>query len=422
VALLAIVNVLRQTIGLNPEAIGTETVERAVRQRMTQCHISDTLTYLQRLQQSQQEVEALIEEVIVPETWFFRDQVPFTYLGRYVMIDWLTEHPNSAFRVLSLACSSGEEPHSIAMALLDTGLTPQRFHIDAVDVSHAMLRKARRAVYGRHSFRGDELALRQRYVEPTAEGMRVHEWVRTMVTFIQGNALDMHLLADRQPYDSIFCRNMLIYFDQPGRNRACMVLDRLLKPGGVLFVGYAEMGLFLRSGYLRVPYPRAFAYRKPDEPQGRPAIQEALPAASRPVGRPVKPGTSRVTQPQLIRSSVSVPRLAKPPRRPDTPETILLTARQLADQGDLDNAAALCESSVHQHGPSAQAYFLLGLIRQAAGHIDQADQDFNRAVYLQPDHYEALIHLALLAEHRGDKAGAAVLRHRAQRTQRREQK
>ena len=69
------------------------------------------------------------------------------------------------------------------------------------------------------------------------------------------------------------------------------------------------------------------------------------------------------------------------------------------------------------HGPSAQAYVLLGLIRQAAGNAEQAEHCFGRAVYLQPDHYEAIIHLALLLEHRGDTAMATVLRERAQRAQ-----
>jgi chemotaxis protein methyltransferase WspC len=67
------------------------------------------------------------------------------------------------------------------------------------------------------------------------------------------------------------------------------------------------------------------------------------------------------------------------------------------------------------HGPSAPAYVLLGLIRQAAGDMEQAEHCFGRAVYLQPDHYEALIHLAFLLERRGDTAPAAVLRQRAQR-------
>ena len=162
----AIVALLGQTIGLSSDAIGAETIVRAVRQRMAQCGTSDVQTYLDRIQTSEQELHALIDEVIVPETWFFRDQMPFAYLGRYVMAEWFPIYQHAVLRVLSLACSTGEEPYSLAMALLDTGLASQHCRIDAVDVSHKALRWARGAVYGSHSFRGDELVFRQRYFEP----------------------------------------------------------------------------------------------------------------------------------------------------------------------------------------------------------------------------------------------------------------
>jgi hypothetical protein len=117
-----IVALLRHTIGLKPDAIGAETIARAIRQRMGQCGTSDMQTYLKRLQASERELHALIDEVIVPETWFFRDQMPFAYLGRYVMAEWLPIYQHAVLRVLSVACSTGEEPYSLAMALLDTGL------------------------------------------------------------------------------------------------------------------------------------------------------------------------------------------------------------------------------------------------------------------------------------------------------------
>jgi chemotaxis protein methyltransferase WspC len=101
----------------------------------------------------------------------------------------------------------------------------------------------------------------------------------------------------------------------------------------------------------------------------------------------------------------------------DPQASVLETARRLADQGELEAAAALCETFMRAHGPSAPAYVLLGLIRQAAGNLEQAEHCFSRAVYLQPDHYEALIYLASLLEHRGDAARAAVMRQRAQRAQ-----
>jgi chemotaxis protein methyltransferase WspC len=413
-----IVALLRHTIGLNSEAIGAETVVRAVNQRMARCGISDLQTYLGRLQTSAQELHALIDEVVVPETWFFRDQIPFTYLGRYVMADWFPSHQHGVLRVLSLACSTGEEPYSIAMALLDTGLVPQYFRIDAVDISQKALHWARGAVYGSHSFRGDDLVFRERYFERSQQGYRICERVRDMVTFVHGNAIDAHLLADQEPYDAIFCRNMLIYFDEPARGRAMKVLDRLLTPEGLLFVGYAETGLFLASGYVPLRYPRAFAYRKAGARHERQhAPQSSSPAPPR---IPRDPGQQLASShprqwPPSPAAPGAVSRELSSPR--DAQASALDTARRLADQGELEAAATSCESSMRAHGPSVQAYVLLGLIRQAAGNATQAEHCFGRALYLQPDHYEALIHLALLLEHRGETAMAAVLRQRAQRAQ-----
>jgi chemotaxis protein methyltransferase WspC len=196
----AIVALLRHRIGLNPEAIGPEVIARAVRHRMAQCSASDLPAYLERLQTSEQELHALIEAVVVPETWFFRDQMPFVYLGRYVVAEWLPRHQHAVLWVLSLACSTGEEPYSIAMALLDSGLAPQHVRIDAVDISHQALRQARQAVYGHHAFRGHDLQFRERYCEPSQQGYRICERVQSMVTFMHGNVLDAHVLADQAPY------------------------------------------------------------------------------------------------------------------------------------------------------------------------------------------------------------------------------
>jgi chemotaxis protein methyltransferase WspC len=397
---------------------------------MVQCNVSDLQTYLERIQTSEQELHALIAAVVVPETWFFRDQMPFAYLGRYVMAEWLPTHPHSVFRVLSLACSTGEEPYSIAMALLDSGLAPQHVRIDAVDISHQALHQAQRAVYGNHSFRGNDLVFRERYCEQTGEGYRVCERVRSMITFRHGNVLDVHLLTDQAPYSVIVCRNLLIYLDAAARSRALQVLDRLLMPHGVLFVGYAETGLLLTSGYMPVQYPRAFAYQKgrpqtacahavaqgaaPHDPQHPPRLSgSAQPHTPRSSGQPTAAAHVRQWSPNpaipgaVAREPSGVVR--------DAQASVLETARRLADQGELEAAAALCETFIREHGPSASAYVLLGLIRQAAGNLEQAEHCFGRAVYLQPDHYEALIHLAFLLERRGDTARAAVLRQRAQR-------
>jgi chemotaxis protein methyltransferase WspC len=399
---------------------------------MAQSGTSDLQVYLDRIRTSATELHALIDEVVVPETWFFRDRMSFAYLGRYVMAEWFPTHPHGVLRVLSLACSTGEEPYSIAIALLDTGLMPRHLRIDAVDISQKALHWARDAEYGRRSFRGEELVFWERYFERSDRGYRVCEPVRHMVTFMHGNALEAHLLADREPYDAIFCRNMLIYFDESARKRAMKVLDRLLAPGGLLFVGYAETGLFRASGYVPIRNPGAFAYRKAGADHDQPLPPQSHPQPFHPHLHP-HPSRGSGNLPLPVGFSEAVGREAphatgrglmasgavssKLSNVGDAQASTLDTARQLADQGELEAAARLCEESMRSYGPSAQAYVLLGLIRRAAGNAAQAEHCLDRALYLQPDHHEALIHLALLLEHRGETATATVLRQRAQRAQ-----
>ena len=90
-------------------------------------------------------------------------------------------------------------------------------------------------------------------------------------------------------------------------------------------------------------------------------------------------------------------------------------ARRLADQGHLVDAAAHCEAHLRQHGPSAEVFHLLGLVRDASGNAEDAAEQYRKALYLEPDHHEALIHLALLLRKRGDEAGAQRLQRRASR-------
>src|SRR6478672_4291209 len=106
----AIENLLRQKIGLNATAVGSNTIARAMRHRMTATGLADEATYLTQLYASATELEALIETIVVPETWFFRDREPFVLLAHYVTSEWLPAHPHRVLRVLSLPCSTGEEP------------------------------------------------------------------------------------------------------------------------------------------------------------------------------------------------------------------------------------------------------------------------------------------------------------------------
>ena len=96
-------------------------------------------------------------------------------------------------------------------------------------------------------------------------------------------------------------------------------------------------------------------------------------------------------------------------------QDLLSTAKLLANQGCLPEAAQECQAYLKQHRTSAEAYVLLGQVHQAMGQELQAEQDFQKAIYLNPKHLEALIHLALLLEQQGDLNRAATIQQRIQR-------
>ena len=150
----AIEKFLEDEIGLSADAVGSDIISKAVRLRMEDCGLKRREEYLACLRSSLKEREKLIEEVVIPETWFFRNQESYAYLCQYLKNEWVQENKDKTLHVLSVPCSTGEEPYSIAMSLMDSGLDGIRIRIEAVDISTAAVLKAKRASYGSRSFRG----------------------------------------------------------------------------------------------------------------------------------------------------------------------------------------------------------------------------------------------------------------------------
>ena len=405
-----IATLLKQAMGLDVATIGPPVFDHAVRLRMAACNDHDVQSYWERLRNSETELQELIEAVVVPETWFFRDREAFAVLGSIIMKEWLPAHPSRLLRALSLPCSSGEEPYSIVMALLDAGLAPQRFHVDAVDISVRALALARRAVFGKNSFRGEDLTFRDQYFSAGREGYQLAEEVRGRVHFHSGNILAADFLSDAEPYDVVFCRNVLIYFDAATQKRLIGTLGRLLAPDGVMFVGPSEAFVVRSNGFVSSNHARAFAYRKPTISAGasHPGPEPGRKAKSR-SALAAKRGNGSSAQGQ-----VRIPREAAGASDNKVGADLEL-ARHLADTGRLEEAARVCEAVLEEHGASANAYHLLGVIHDASGDHGRAAACYRKVIYLDPNHSEALMHLSLLAEKQGDAATARRLQMRAQR-------
>ncbi|MDP3672261.1 MAG: protein-glutamate O-methyltransferase CheR [Telluria sp.] len=396
-------DLLQRATGLNL----TESVaERAVQQRMAALGIGTREQYLPLL--ASDELKALIELVVVPESWMFREPEAFGAAAAFVARH-LAAKRERGVRILSLPCAGGEEPYSLAMALSDAGVPASAYSIDAIDLSEAALARARQGRYTRNAFRGKDLAFRERYFVQQGDEYQIDEQLRSQVRFGQGNLLGAENIANAGFYDVIFCRNLLIYFDIPTTAAAIAKLYALLADDGLLFAGYAEVPLFCQNRFASLRLPGAFALQK----------KSAAAGARAPKAR-CEPGAARA------RTSAAAPAPAKPAAVPAASEApgvaaLLAQARRQADQGELATAAAACHAVLASEPDSADAYFILGMVSECEKKIGVADDYWRRCVYLQPDHYEALCHLALLTEQAGDAAQAAALKQRAARIYQRQQ-
>jgi len=394
---------LREKMGLDAASVGSGSIQRVIRLRMKGLGISDATSYRELLTRSRAEWDELVEAVVVTETWFFRDPEAFSVVVEAAR----ASAPGTTLRVLTIPCSSGEEPYSLAIALRDAGVSVERVRIEAVDISSRVLARGKSGVYSKNSFRGKDLGYRGRYFRSSKEGFVLKPELRNWVKFIEGNLLNSDFSPGPENYDFIFCRNLLIYFDRPTQRKALEKLDVLLAPSGILFVGPAEQPLAMEYGLVSANYAKAFACRRPGAARHLHEKMEEWEAPSR-----VSVSISDLQKfPEAARASRTVQNVGPTEKLPSAD---LETARQLADAGRLQDAAAICERHLDSDGDSAQGWYLLGLIRDASGDSSAVDC-YRKALYLKPDHYETLLQMAMWLQKNGESARARTFKARAER-------
>ena len=412
-----IARLLQQRVGFDAAAYGRGAIEVAVRKRSAVLGIDDAQTYGPFVSSSMSEFQELVECLVIPETWFFRDSAAFEALTNFVTDEWLPDSARGVLRVLSVPCSTGEEPYSIAIALVEAGLPPDRFHIDAMDISLRALEKARAGVYRKHSFRSDIGGLRERYFTESPVGDILDDSIRRSVEFRHGNLLNLGEHLGPMSYDVIFCRNILIYFDTIGREVVLPQLAAHLTINGLLFVGPAEPYLNTRFGFVTSNATTTFVYRKIGAPGGRDAQSIAAPVGKKTVKKAIAPA-QRPAKMAVLAPTPAPPQLTAPsslPAKPSDLESIIA----MADAGQLGEARSRCQEYLAKSGDSPRAFCLMALLEDSLGRSARAIEYYRKAIYLDPNHAEALSHLALLLSRQGDTAQVRHLRDRARRVEER---
>ena len=398
---LAMVRQRCEEAGFDPAVVTDAHLEAALRRRQRARGSATDLEYGQLLATDRTEQDEILEELLVRESWFYRDDAPFALLSELAATRW--QRRADGIRVLSAPCASGEEPYSIAIALAAGGLAPNQFMIEAVDLSRRGLAAARAAVYPARVLAKLPAALQEQWLRPHATGTAiVCDELRQAVRLHHGNLLALPAALCGTPFDVVFCRNALIYLQPRARAQVLDALSALLAPDGVLVVGHAEAGLLRERPMRSLGRTGTFAFER----------STSMPATSLPRREPhAAPTTPRVRVPRGPRPATApVPATAV-----SSLEAQLAQARALADRGAYAAAAAQVTALLARHMDNADAQHLLGLIRAAEGDTAQAQQCFQRALYLEPAHLPSLEHLALLAARCGDEPQARLLRQRAAR-------
>ncbi|MBG0789387.1 MAG: protein-glutamate O-methyltransferase CheR [Desulfovibrionaceae bacterium] len=216
------------------------------------------------------ELTCLFENITTNETSFFRDQKQLEMFRSYPLNESIKElktRGRKELNIWSAGCSSGEEPYTIAMILYETlkmSIMGWRIRVTAGDLSPAMIRKAREGVYGGYSFKTTPDEMRNKYFKPTASGYRVHPKVQKLCEFDLINLNDRPAIKRIPPSHIIFCRNVIIYFDDDMKKRVIQSFYDNLIPGGYLILGHSENIHALGTKFKTVRKIGGIYYQKPE--------------------------------------------------------------------------------------------------------------------------------------------------------------
>jgi len=242
-------------------------VERKLRDRLTALGFSSFGEYCQylRSERGRSELDEAVDLVTVNETYFFREDYQLRCFTSEVLPQLAREiGPRGRLSIWSAGCSTGEEVYSVAAAVKDSGLFNQaEIRIFGSDISRRCVAAARRGVYTASSFRQTPPDLRRRYFIDRPDGIHVAEELRALCNFGQLNLVNPERSAVVGRVHVIFCRNVLIYFDNASRRRVIEMFYERLLPGGFLLLGHSESLLNVSTAFELVHLREDLVYRKP---------------------------------------------------------------------------------------------------------------------------------------------------------------
>jgi chemotaxis protein methyltransferase CheR len=404
---------VKQRCGLMFEGSGEDNLRRAIVQRLQANRIHSASIYYATLLGDEQEFHELVTLLTINETYFFRDPEQLAFLCERLIPRLLSERGEQRpLQILSIGCSTGEEPYSIAIALIEKyGLSARSLcSIMAADIDYQALVKARTASYNQYSFRTFPESLKKRYFIPTGDAnYLLSPEVRSLVEFQHLNILSDALPQAFQHLDIILFRNVSIYFDEATRRDIQTRLTPLMNEPAYLLTASTEtlandfgiLQLVEEQGHfyfskdssrpnLTAPPPLTPAANRPTRPDH--FISEPLPGNENPAvpWRPtIEEAYEWIRNKQYRKALMVIDQLRT--AIPTDLRPLLLGAYAHMQMREFPPAKLLAKEALEQDRWSTEAYVLLGLMAKWQGDEQEATQCFKQAVYCRhecwPAHY-----------------------------------
>ncbi|MHB8159819.1 MAG: CheR family methyltransferase [Thermoleophilia bacterium] len=404
-------DLLRLGLTDRADAVGAETLAEYYEQ-------------LTSLPDREMELRRLLDHLSVQETQFFRNLPQFDALRKYVIPE-IVQRKSNGYRNLrfwSAGCSTGQEPYSLAMAVLDVLPDADSWNIQILgtDLSENALAIAERGWYQERKLTGIDRKHRERYFRESDGGYVVAEPLRRMVHFARHN-----MVTDALPIsifgtcDIVFCRNVIIYFTHETAKYVIEHFFDILNPGGYLFLGHSETLWKMSAKYSLVEMGDAFIYKKslPRSIEGRRFIPDRrlreLPLPLDVVTERRVAGSRRNVQQAKDLVESKNPKIDGPANETKSPQAdpLIMKARASIDLGGYEMAIELLNDAVKQNGDTVEVHFLLGLAHERRNDLELAVEAFRRAICCDNTYSLAYFHVANAMERLG-RFKAAVKEYR----------
>lgn len=403
---------LQEVSGLELPETRLPDLQRAVNRALVATGLADADALYRHLRDraGRPSLEVFVGDLTIGETHFFRNRPQFRALEHHILPELIERRRASRrLRVWSAACSTGEEPYSLAILL--ERLLPDRARWDvrilATDINRTALERARRGQYGTWSFRDVPDDVASAFFVRHGTTLEVAGRIREAVSFAH-----LNLAADTWPsaatatldLDLVLCRNVLIYFGDDLSHQVAARLHGALADSGWLLVAPAELSQAVFRHFTVVNLDGAVAYRKPAPPiPARPSVSR-----SRPEGEPsrVAIGGGAVVHTPRPGAEEAERLEALAEADPADGRAPLLAARIHLDRLELDRAERWAEVACQRDPLSAPAHYLRGLALQEAGRLEDALAALRRSVFLDPGSVLGQLALAGLLARLGEPARA----------------